>query len=424
VRRRLDSPGILNIWPAFTDVLAGLVVVLVFLATVFVIGEVLIGREVYNKDTAIHQLRGILDSLEALLGDSEAENRSLKTRIGTLQRALSEQEATVQEVRAELGVAKAERQRLRVDLADAKRRRERLQAHAAQTDGALASATDERDRLQAALAAREAEYQTLEEDNRRAQRSMSLLEQQVALLSARAERLTAELERLNRALYGAREQLTEREAQLTQARTALDQTSQQMSQLQGELTARDASLAARETLIAEQRDRIAEMDRLIKKRLLERVEELEQYASEFFGRLREVFANNPDIKVVGDRFVFQSEVLFRSGQARLTGDGKTDLDKFVEVYRQVANHLPPDLPVVIEVQGHTDRVPIHTSRFDSNWSLSTARALVVVDYLIRQGIPPQQLAATGMGEYHPIDPGESPEALRRNRRIELKITSR
>ena len=170
--------------------------------------------------------------------------------------------------------------------------------------------------------------------------------------------------------------------------------------------------------------RIEALDSALKKKLLERVEELEKYASDFFGRLREVFANNPDIKVVGDRFVFQSEVLFASGEATLSSSGSGDLDKFAMVYQQLAARLPPDLPVIIEVQGHTDRAPIRGGRFPSNWELSTARAQQVVNYLIQQGIPPERLAAVGMGEYHPLDPADNPEAYRRNRRIELKITSR
>lgn len=221
-------------------------------------------------------------------------------------------------------------------------------------------------------------------------------EQQASLLSARTERLVEELERLNRALSGHEEQLA----------------------------AANTELAEREALISEQQGRIEAMDKLIKRRLVERVEELEKYASDFFGRLREVFAGNPDIKIVGDRFVFQSEVLFASGEATLSEGGKADLDKFVTVYNQVAEQLPKDLPVIIEVQGHTDRVPIRTSRFRSNWELSTQRALDVVNYLIEQGIPAERLAAVGMGEYHPIDPADTPEAYRRNRRIELKITSR
>ncbi len=237
------------------------------------------------------------------------------------------------------------------------------------------------------MAARMA-YTALSADKNRTEQTLTSVQEQAALLSVRAERLAAELERLNRALAVNQEEL-----------------------------------ARRDVLIVEQQDRIEALDSALKQKLLERVEELEKYASDFFGRLREVFAGNPDIVVVGDRFVFQSEVLFGSGEATLSPSGRGDLDKFAAVYQQLATQLPPDLPVIIEVQGHTDRVPIR-GRFPSNWELSTARAQEVVNYLIQQGVPPERLAAVGMAEYHPIDPEDTPEAYRRNRRIELKITSR
>ncbi len=257
----------------------------------------------------------------------------------------------------------------------------------------LESSVGERDKLLAQLrdelAAVQAARAALSADKNKAEQTATSAQEQAALLSARAERLATELERLNRAL-----------------------------------AANQKDLAQRDAVIVEQKGRIEALDSALKKKLLERVEELEKYASDFFGRLREVFANNPDIKVVGDRFVFQSEVLFASGEATLSVSGSGDLDKFAMVYQQLAARLPPDLPVIIEVQGHTDRAPIRGGRFPSNWELSTARAQQVVNYLIQQGIPPQRLAAVGMGEYHPLDPADNPEAYRRNRRIELKITSR
>lgn len=257
----------------------------------------------------------------------------------------------------------------------------------------LETTVDERDQLltqlRDELTAVQMARATLDTDKRKAEQTATTVQEQAALLSARAERLTAELERLNRAL-----------------------------------AVRGQELIQRDAVIVDQKSRIEALDSALKKRLLERVEELEKYASDFFGRLRQVFANNPDIKVVGDRFVFQSEVLFGSGETALSPGGQGDLDKFAMVYQQLAAQLPPDLPVIIEVQGHTDRAPIRSGRFPSNWELSTNRAQEVVNYLIQQGIPPQRLAAVGMGEYHPIDPVDNPDAYRRNRRIELKITNR
>ncbi len=340
MRRRRDAVGEFNIWPAFTDALGGLVMVLVFLITVFVIAEVLVSREILGKETAIGQLRRIVDHLEGLAGDAEKEAARLRARAQGLETTVGERDTLLAQLRDELAAAQAAR--------------------------ALSDA-----------------------DKSKAEQGLTGAQEQAALLSVRAERLAAELEQLNRAL-----------------------------------AANQQDLAQRDAVIVEQKGRIEALDSALKKKLLERVEELEKYASEFFGRLREVFADNPDIKVVGDRFVFQSEVLFASGEAMLSASGGGDLDKFAMVYQQLAAKLPPDLPVIIEVQGHTDRAPIRGGRYPSNWELSTARAQQVVNYLIQRGVPPQRLAAVGMGEYHPIDPADNPEGYRRNRRIELKITSR
>ncbi len=302
---------------------------------------------------------------EVLLG---REMMGKETAIGQLQRIVEHLEGLA-------GDAEKEAARLRGQV-------QGLQTTVGEREQLLAQLRDELAAVQAARAA-------LDADKRKAEQTATTVQEQAALLSARAERLTAELERLNRALAANQQELTQRDA-----------------------------------VIVEQKGRIEALDSALKKRLLERVEELEKYASDFFGRLRQVFANNPDIKVVGDRFVFQSEVLFGSGEATLSANGQGDLDKFAMVYQQLAAQLPADLPVIIEVQGHTDRAPIRSGRFPSNWELSTSRAQEVVNYLIRQGVPPQRLAAVGMGEYHPIDPADTPEAYRRNRRIELKITSR
>jgi chemotaxis protein MotB len=332
MRRRRDALSEFNIWPAFTDALGGLVMVLVFLITVFVITEVLIGREMMGKDTAIGQLQRIISHLEGLASDADKEAARLRGRVQGLESTVGEREQLLAQLRNQLAALGADKSKIELTATSA--------------------------------------------------------QEQAALLSVRAERLAAELERLNRALAASQQEL-----------------------------------AQRDVVIVQQKGRIEALDSALKKKLLERVEELEKYASDFFGRLREVFANNPDIKVVGDRFVFQSEVLFASGEATLSAAGGGDLDKFAAVYRQLASRLPADLPVIIEVQGHTDRVPVR-GRFPSNWELSTARAQQVVNYLIQQGIPPERLAAVGMAEYHPIDPADNAEAYRRNRRIELKITSR
>ena len=169
---------------------------------------------------------------------------------------------------------------------------------------------------------------------------------------------------------------------------------------------------------------IADLGRRLNLALAGKVEELQRYRSEFFGRLRELLGNRAGIRVVDDRFVFQSEVLFASGSAALEVAGERQMAQLALTLLEIAREIPPDIPWILRVDGHTDSVPIRTTQFPSNWELSTARAISVVRYLTSQGIPPERLAATGFGEFQPIDRRDDEIGFRRNRRIELKLTSR
>lgn len=154
------------------------------------------------------------------------------------------------------------------------------------------------------------------------------------------------------------------------------------------------------------------------------MQELARYRSDFFGRLRQVLGTRPDIRVVGDRFVFQSEVFFDAGQAVLKPEGRGELDKLGAIIVDLGREMPPDLPWILRVDGHTDNRPIRSAQFPSNWNLSTARAVAVVEYLVSKGIPADRIAATGFGEFQPLDVANNDDAWRRNRRIEFKITER
>ena len=178
----------------------------------------------------------------------------------------------------------------------------------------------------------------------------------------------------------------------------------------------------RRELRQQQETRIADLDRQLKEALAQQVEELSQYRSEFFGRLRQLLGDRQDIRVVGDRFVFQSELLFASGSATLDPEGTAALRELAKSLREVAGSIPSDLDWVLRVDGHTDRLPIRVGPFVSNWELSAARAISVVEFLVREGIPPDRLAAAGFGEFRPLDTRDDEIAYRRNRRIEFKLT--
>ena len=171
-------------------------------------------------------------------------------------------------------------------------------------------------------------------------------------------------------------------------------------------------------------EKIADLGQRLNVALAQRVQELSRYRSDFFGRLRAILGERPDIRIVGDRFVFQSEVFFDPGQATLRPEGKAEIDKIAGVLTDLEKQIPSDIAWVLRVDGHTDVRPIASAQFPSNWALSSARAISVVQYLISKGISPQHLVAAGFGEFQPLDTDKTEDAYRKNRRIELKLTER
>jgi chemotaxis protein MotB len=199
---------------------------------------------------------------------------------------------------------------------------------------------------------------------------------------------------------------------------------QQIAALRRQLSALETALDASENREKESQSRIADLGNRLNVALAQRVQELSRFRSDFFGRLRAILGNRPDIRIVGDRFVFQSEVFFDAGQAVLKPEGRAEIDKIATALIDLEKRIPADIAWVMRVDGHTDVRPIASAQFPSNWELSSARAIAVVQYLISKGVSPQHLVAAGFGEFQPLDPGATEDAYRRNRRIELKLTER
>jgi len=197
---------------------------------------------------------------------------------------------------------------------------------------------------------------------------------------------------------------------------------QQIAALRRQLDAIEQALELSEKKDRESQSRIADLGQRLNLALAQRVQELSRYRSDFFGRLREILGNRPDIRIVGDRFVLQSEVFFDTGQSVLKPEGRAEMDKIATALLELNRQIPQDIGWVLRVDGHTDVRPISGGR--TNWDLSAARAIAVVQYLIAKGMPPQRLVAAGFGEFQPIDPGTGEDAYSRNRRIELKLTER
>jgi chemotaxis protein MotB len=197
---------------------------------------------------------------------------------------------------------------------------------------------------------------------------------------------------------------------------------QQLTALRTQIGALEEALNASEVKAAESKTQVADLGRRLNVALAQRVQDLSRYRSDFFGRLRTILEGRADVTVVGDRFVFQSEVLFGAGEASISPEGTAELGKLAEAVKQLETEIPADVNWVLRIDGHTDKRPINTAQFPSNWELSAARAIAVTKYLVAQGVSPQHLVAAGFGDSRPIDVGETDEAYARNRRIEFKLT--
>jgi chemotaxis protein MotB len=222
---------------------------------------------------------------------------------------------------------------------------------------------------------------------------------------------------LNKALDSER-------AVTTRALAQIEMLNQQISALRRQLAALEEALDASERRDKGSAGRIADLGARLNVALAQRVQELSRYRSEFFGRLRAILGNRPDIRIVGDRFVFQSEVFFDTGQATLLPEGRAELDTVANALIDLDKQIPSEIAWVLRVDGHTDMRPINSPLFKSNWDLSSARAISVVQYLVSLGIPAQRLVAAGFAEFQPLDTAQTEEAYKRNRRIELKLTER
>lgn len=202
------------------------------------------------------------------------------------------------------------------------------------------------------------------------------------------------------------------------------QLSNQIVSLREQLRQIASALELQQQMTDEKEQELEQVSRRLNTLLAERVNQLQQYQSEFFARLRDILAGNENVRIVGDRFLLPSELLFASASAELGKEGRQELDKLADLLLDVSSRIPDDVDWILRIDGHTDMLPINTQRFPSNWELSTARAVAVVRYLAAQGVPERRMAAAGFGEFFPVADGTSPEALQRNRRIELKLTDR
>ncbi len=262
----------------------------------------------------------------------------------------------------------------------------------------------------------------------------SLANLQASLSAAETEK--SRLEKLLAQGAGADAQATARignlsgeldkERQISQrAASQVELLNQQIAALRKQIGALEDALDVAEGRDRESNTKIADLGRRLNVALAQRVQELNRYRSDFFGRLREILSDRENIRIVGDRFVFQSEVLFPVGSEVINAAGQDEMKKLAGALIELQKEIPPEINWVLRVDGHTDNVPLSGSgRFADNWELSSARATSVVKFLIANGVPANRLVAAGFGEFQPLDSADTPDARDKNRRIELKLTER
>lgn len=355
---------------------------------------------------ATQEERGALDAevarLAALLLTAQTDGASRATRIEQLSAELEatrdesgERERRIAELAAALQTEQTSREELSATAEELQRAREQLLLE-------LSQVRDRSAELESSLAS-EQERTTL------AQSELEQRDIRLAELLRSGARTEDEL---------ATEQTLSREAM-----NQVDILNRQINALRVQLAALEQALDLEEQRALEQEVTIADLGGKLNLALAGKVEELSRFRSEFFGRLRELLGDRPDVRIVGDRFVFQSEVLFPTASADIGVTGREELGKLAQSLREIAAEMPSDVPWVLQIDGHTDRRPIRTPEFPSNWELSTARAINVGKFLVTQGIAPERIAVAGFGEFQPIDDRDDEIAYRRNRRIEIKLTN-
>jgi len=260
------------------------------------------------------------------------------------------------------------------------------------------------------LATLQASLNALKEENTKLQNFAITSDEKSKADAGRAGSLSADLEA--------------QKAISNEALAKVDLLNQQMLALRKQMAALNEALGASEKKDTESQERIKDLGSRLNAALARQVQELQRYRSDFFGRLRDLLKDRQDIRVVGDRFVFQSEVLFPSGSADMTPEGLGTIDQLATAINELRSKIPAEIDWAFQVDGHTDSRPIASSSFPSNWELSTARAVSVVKYLASKGVPPERLVAAGHGEFQPLESGADEESLRKNRRIELKLTNK
>jgi chemotaxis protein MotB len=406
VTRRRRS---VDIWPGFVDALAAMLMVVMFVLLLFSVGQYLLTDALVGRDQVVDRLRSQISGLADVLAMERKEKSDLQERLSTLRGELEVTLRTRDETQNRLAEMTLSAQESAAALQRTEEDLQFAQTSLAEKEQSL---RQQRDTIAARDEILRKQRQTIAVNEQR------LLEQSDAIADLEADR-----GRLQTALSASEEEAQQQKTRAGEVEATVSELNGQIAALNEQLARINQALEVSEAKLQDKEVQIEDLGRRLNLAMANKVEELSRYRSDFFGKLREALSDNPDVRVEGDRFVLPSEVLFSSASADLDKEGAREIATVARTLKQIMQQIPDDIDWVLRVDGHTDRRPIRRV-FASNWELSSARAISIVKYMISKGVPAEHLVAAGFGQYHPIDAGESEEAYRRNRRIELKLTSR
>jgi chemotaxis protein MotB len=464
--RRRGRGGNLDVWPGYVDALSTLLMVIIFVLLVFVLAQGFLSVALSSREKAMDQLNLRVAELAELLSLEAAQGEQLRQQLGRLGDDLRGTAAARDAAMQSLALLREERERLAGERDGLRGERDRLGARLSDLELAARSAADRAGAMERQMAEALGRAERTGGDAARLQRDLRGSQTELAAAQAALEALRREAQAMDRQVRVERETVTQRLSEMArlseqiraltalrdelERRAAQEQRGRERAEAESGERARLAESAAAQVALltrqtealraelaglsraldlaeAEGRDRNAQITLLgqrLNAALAARVEELQRYRSDFFGRLRDALGERPEVRIVGDRFIFQGEVLFAPASAELSEAGLRQVRALASVLAEVTPLIPPDVAWVLRVDGHADRNPIRSARFASNWELAAARAIAVAQMLIAEGLSPNRVAATSFGDAQPIDPGDSPQALARNRRIELRLTDR
>lgn len=417
-----------NIWPGFVDALAALLMVIIFVLMIFIVAQFYLTQLLSGRDDDLAKLQGQILELGELLSIERTTNAKLANNIDrlseslviattkqeTLNSKISELIILNESLGGQVNILTAERDALDKNL---KLSQSSLAMSQSDLEGALHQLKNIETELEAKALQNKQTKKELDETRKLSLLMQSDLDEARDLL----QKIIIKLSKEKLHLVNLRELNKELNSKYS---TTTNQLNAQILALKREMMSLNDILKKSEMENELKNVKIVDLGRKLNRALASRVQELAKFRSEFFGRLQDVLKNRRDIRTVGDRFVFQSEVLFASGASDIATAGKKELAQLAKTLNSIAPNIPKKINWILQIEGHTDHIPISNKRFQNNWELSAARAISVVEFLIGQGVPADRLSAAGYGEFQPLDKRRDEIGNRRNRRIEMKLTQR